>query len=525
MNLVIFTSLVMNINKNKQILLIIVFIIAAITRIAFLGIAPNAFSVDEASNGYDAYSIMMTGKDRYGEFMPLFFRALDDYRESTYILLTVPFIKIFGLNEFATRLPAAICGTLTVVVVYLLAKELFNNFWIAFNASLLLAINPWSIYLSRIAFRANLFPLLFSLAILFFVKSFKNKNYLIVSSLFFCISLHTYSAARVFVPLFVFILAIIFWKHLWCSKPQSLIAACLFTLFLSYLSHYWLDPEVMIRANKIGFITSPSELLLSYFSYYSPVFLFLRGDANPRNSLATIGIGQLHLLELITVIIGIFFLFKKYSKINYKLHLLWIWLFLYPIPAALAEPAQSIRSIIGYPLLAIISGLGLFHLSQLITKKYLKIFKIITGFLITISFIYFLLSYYNYSQYVIPNSAAHWQYGLAEAFQIEKNRNYDCVFVSNSFALPNIYTLFYSQYSPSAHQLNPTPAFPSGNYSLGKYQLVDAENIKFNKNKCLFIIKPEDSSKITPENGQIKEIKTIKTGDNFEKIKVLESLQ
>jgi 4-amino-4-deoxy-L-arabinose transferase-like glycosyltransferase len=178
--------------------------LAFLLRVIFLGTIPNGFYCDEASDGYDAYSILQTGCDRYGEFLPLFLKGFgNDYRESIYVFLTLPFIKFFGLNELATRFPAAVIGTLTVITVYYLAKECFNN-KVGLIAALFLAISPWHIQFSRIAFRAILLPWLFCLGVLFFAKSFRTPKYLPLSSLFFALSLYTYSSARVFVSLVYF---------------------------------------------------------------------------------------------------------------------------------------------------------------------------------------------------------------------------------------------------------------------------------------------------------------------------------
>ena len=83
-------------------ILIIILGLAFLLRVIFLGTIPNGFYCDEASNGYDAYSILQTGRERYGELLSLFLKGLgNDYRESIYVFLTLPFIKFFGLNEFA----------------------------------------------------------------------------------------------------------------------------------------------------------------------------------------------------------------------------------------------------------------------------------------------------------------------------------------------------------------------------------------------------------------------------------------
>ncbi|MDJ0745182.1 MAG: glycosyltransferase family 39 protein [Xenococcaceae cyanobacterium MO_167.B27] len=113
--------------KYTVIYLLIILVIATLLRVLFLGTIPNGFFCDEASNAYDSYSILNTLKDQHGAFLPFFTRSIDDYREALFIYLGIPFIKLFGLNEFAARLPAAFTGILTVLVIYYLVKELFDN--------------------------------------------------------------------------------------------------------------------------------------------------------------------------------------------------------------------------------------------------------------------------------------------------------------------------------------------------------------------------------------------------------------
>jgi 4-amino-4-deoxy-L-arabinose transferase-like glycosyltransferase len=73
-------------------------------------------------------------------------------------LRTIP-VKIFGLNEFATRFPSAFFGVLTVLMTYFLVKKIFDNSGnkesYALLTSFFLAISPWHIMLSRAAFEAN----------------------------------------------------------------------------------------------------------------------------------------------------------------------------------------------------------------------------------------------------------------------------------------------------------------------------------------------------------------------------------
>jgi len=193
--------------------LFLIIILAAVLRFYNLAGNPPSLNWDEASIGYNAYSILKTGKDEFGEKFPLLFRSFGDFKPPVYFYLAVPSIAIFGLNEFAVRFPSALFGTLTVLVTYLLVKRIFgsheltriktriNTNNLALLVSLLLAISPWHLQFSRGAFEANI-ALFFTVtgAWLFF-KGRKSPYFFILSVLAFVLAFYSYHAARVFVPL------------------------------------------------------------------------------------------------------------------------------------------------------------------------------------------------------------------------------------------------------------------------------------------------------------------------------------
>lgn len=501
--------------------LLIVILISVLLRVSFISTAPSSFSVDEASYAYDAYSILETMRDRYGKFLPFFVRAFDDYRESLYIFILVPFIKIFGLNEFAVRLAAALIGTLTVIVVYYLAKEIFNKN-VALWAALFLAISPWHIFFSRICFRAILFPLLFCLGLFFFIRSVRKPKYLPVSALTFGLALYTYPSARVFVPLFLVGLIVIFWKHLWTNKVQTLLSCIIFLPIFTLLFAFWITPEGMARGNETGIETDPFLLIVNYLSYFDPVFLFVKGDPNPRRSITTIGIGELHFFELITVLPGIYFLFKRNSK-NWSI--LFLWLFLYPLPAALTDSAHALRSMVGAPLFSIFSAYGISRLITLLSSQKKVYFTLITSFVVVVSMILFLNSYFiHYSKYTISRVSKIWQYGMKEAISYAETSAFDSVIVSDQFWRPDIYILFYAKYPPLIYQLSPIDPSVRTDYSIGKYQVTSLSKQQKVKGNCLFIIKPEQIKELDQQKYKWDEVSVIKDPGGFEAIKIVTNI-
>src|SRR3990167_8100088 len=115
--------------KKTTLLLACIVGLAFFLRIYKVTQIPPALSWDEVSIGYNAYSILKTGRDEHGRYMPVdAFVAYGDYKPVLPVYLTVPFIALFGLNELAVRLPSALAGTLTVLLTYFLVLELFGKF-------------------------------------------------------------------------------------------------------------------------------------------------------------------------------------------------------------------------------------------------------------------------------------------------------------------------------------------------------------------------------------------------------------
>src|SRR3989338_7329776 len=122
----------------KKYLLIAILILAAVLRLYKISSFPAGLNADEAALGYNAYSLLLTGKDEHGHSWPVNLESFGDFKPAGYAYLLIPFIKVFGLTEFAVRLPSAIFGILAVLFIYLLSRDLFADTNIKYIASFLL---------------------------------------------------------------------------------------------------------------------------------------------------------------------------------------------------------------------------------------------------------------------------------------------------------------------------------------------------------------------------------------------------
>src|SRR3990172_9037297 len=114
-------------NKLISFMLLLIIVLGAGLRLFWLDKSPPSLNWDEAALGYNAYSLLKTGKDEYGFKLPVTFRSFDDYKPPLYPYVTVPFIALFGLNEYSVRLPSALAGIFSIIAIYLVVSFLFNK--------------------------------------------------------------------------------------------------------------------------------------------------------------------------------------------------------------------------------------------------------------------------------------------------------------------------------------------------------------------------------------------------------------
>jgi len=465
--------------RKKSVLLILILGVAFVLRVWRLGENPPHLTPDEAALGYNAYSILKTGRDEYGELLPLVFKSFGDYKPGLYVYAAAPSVAIFGLNEFAVRLPSAIAGVVAVYLLFLIVEELFGllNPRLKYIAGLMFAISSWHIHFSRGAWEVNL-ALTFTLAgVLFFLKSMKKPKYLFFSALFFGLSLLSYQGAKLSSTIVLLILAGLYLKKIFRFNKKLVVssvivgfAVCLpvvLTLFtgragrlkvFSVLSYRrpveYLENQLAQGGEKVGDLTyylfHSEALNISrgimgrWFNHYSGRFLFFEGDwQNPRHSATNHGV--LLLADGLFLVIGVFALFKvKDKKVKW---FVFLWLLLSPLPSALSrDQVHAVRAfnmVIPYVILASL-GVSVFWKKSILVKA-------ATFGLYGLSFVYFLDAYFVH----LPvHDSAYWEYGYKQAVEVvSKNKSrYEKVHFRQSFAQPYIYFLFYSKYPPQDYQ-------------------------------------------------------------------------
>jgi 4-amino-4-deoxy-L-arabinose transferase-like glycosyltransferase len=490
--------------KNNKIFLIIIFLISFFLRFYKIGEYPTLLW-DEAAIGYNAYSIIETGKDEYGQTLPIIFKSFGDYKPGLYIYLAIPFIKILGLTTTATRLPSIILGSFLPLLLYFLIKEINPKAHkTAVFAAIITAFNPYSIHFSRGAWETNVLTFELVLASFLFFKYINQKKnkFLLLSSIIFGLSLFTYQASKMIslfliIILFTINLKIINKKNIKSLFLNFVLPLIIFSLPVIYGLLFSNDSNRLSVVSLFSYPRSAEEtktiisensqldynvfhnhisffnrnVLLRYFNHFSPRFLTFEGDwQNPRHSAPYIGV--ILYPSLIFLFIGIFFTLScpKIDKIN---TFFLLWLLVAPIPAALTrDTVSAVRSMsISIPLVYFVS-IGIYF----IINKYKSILlKYLIFGVYLISFIYYGDLYLNH---MIKKSPDDFLYGYKQSmgYLIKNQDKYSQIFMSDFYGQAYIYYLFYSQYPPIKYQQQ-AKLTENSSGDTGRIEQID--NIKF----------------------------------------------
>ncbi len=454
--------------------ILFILLIASLLRFWNISRIPS-LNPDEAALGYNAYSLLETGKDEHGIAWPLHFKSFGDFKPGGYVYLAMPFVKIFGLTPLAVRLPNLIFSVLTIYFLYKLIFLLTKNSRISNLTSIVLSISPWHLQFSRGAWESSTALFFIILGIYFFYKFIATPKsiYRYLFLLPFIASLYIYHSARLISPLIVLILLLLNYKLIIYSSKQ-LIIPCLLAFILTipvFIS--FLNSGGTTRLGGVGLMAdrgplSRSEELLNhhnnvklinrgmhnrrvlyalswlekYTSHFNLNFLFINGDEVPRSKNPEMG--QLYLIELPFLLFGIYILLKHQSSKALK-YLVISLLLISPLASSLTFQAPS--ALRALPMVIPLSILIALCLSQIKNK----LFIIFIFFLYLISNLYYLDSYYKHAP--IRYSFA-WNRGFSEIVPLiesEKN-NYQNIYLTSKYDQPYILYLFFSKYNPAKIQ-------------------------------------------------------------------------
>ncbi|HCX25325.1 MAG: hypothetical protein UX01_C0006G0023 [Candidatus Collierbacteria bacterium GW2011_GWB2_45_17] len=524
---------------KKHFLIIAILIFAAVLRLYSLDQFPAGLNADEAAIGYNAWSLIQTGKDEHSIAWPLVFRSFDDYKLPVYFYLVLPFVKFLGLTVTAVRLPSALLGIASVLLVYLIIKLLFPpviarserdvaiSRHLPLLSALFLALSPWHLQFSRGGWEVNAATFLILLGVWGFLKGLENQKYFYLFVTSFALSFYTYHSARIISPLLALSLVFIYRQELFSgirnlksenSKLKTIIIATLLGLLLSLpiasqllskegqsrfsgvsifadsgpdwqATNYRLEHEdkssLQVRLIHNRYLSYSMRFVQNYLSHYSPDFLFLNGDAIARSKVPETGQSLLFLLPFFALgLLSLIMLDSNGKKVVLA------WFLIAPLAASITyQSPHALRAENMSVPLMIIAALGTYEFFELI-KKYKFVYKIlifcIFGFLSFYSFARYLHMYYVHYPKELPYA---WQYGFDQvaAFTKENYNKYDHIIITDRYDQPYILIAFFTKYPPADLQRDIVMSEPdhygfATGRKLGKYEF---RTINYEQDKLL----------------------------------------
>lgn len=485
----------MRVKKKIVIWALVIFLtITFIIRLTGLTFSPPGFFCDETSIGYNAYSILETGKDEHGIKLPVFFKAFGDFKNPAYVYLATIPIKIFGLNVFSVRFTSAVLGIFSVFLfvyfLYLLKRD-----WIfALGGGLIMSFMPWHFQFSRIAFEAISMVFFITLDMVFFALFIKNKKPIFY--LFFVLSMlvtfFTYSTGRLVVPLSAILVAIIWSEEIFgisfinlfkrASKTSFFVSSeakpdikkkflgerqrinILISIFIIALLSL-----VLIYDHKIdptGILTRPNDVLIiddnppvyvvaerfikNYFTHLSPSFLFQHGDLNYRHSS---GVSSMLLTSFFfPIVFGMVYFLNRFKKSKMAVFLV-LQFFLFPVASSVTvinEGAQATRTIHIVPFLALIITYGFWQIFKFLGEKNKHLVAAVILFALFES-----VMFYKYYFTIYPTSAGainDFNGGMPQAMEFAFSKNAPYYYISTSICQYRIEIPFFMKYPPEKFQ-------------------------------------------------------------------------
>ena len=460
-----------------------ILVMAALMRLPMLGTVPNGLFLDEASRGYDAYALLLTGADQYGVRLPLFAEGIDDHTPVLYTLLAMPSVAALGLTEVAVRLPAALAGILTVYTTYLCGRALLGAV-AALVAAALVAISPWHILPSRTGAEWVLLPLFMTTGIWLLARGRRHGPSLLLAGLTLGVGLYSYAFARLLVPLLVLGFAALWWREMrsrWRWAVTGLAALLVLAIPIIW---FGLTPDGQARLQTVVPLDRYRGLDLipyavrNFVSYFSPRYLVWDNEATQHHRLAGFG----PILPVMLPLIAVGLVAAAHRPSRPALFILW-WIVAAPASAALHRESPSSALVLGaIPAWHLLSGLGAAELWQWPASRRRWATLTGAGLLLVAGFATAALAASAlYGEY--PSDAAEdWLYGARETIEyLEAHRSgYDEVLVSDRLSTPHVLVLFFARVDPVAYQQAPIhvsqPAVRSRG-AIGQYRFGRTEDL------------------------------------------------
>ena len=429
-------------------------------RLTGISALPAGLNQDEASIGYEAYSILKTGIDRNGNSYPVHLESWGSGQNALYAYLSMPFIHFFGLNAFSVRIVNALLSCISLLMFFLLFRIGFDRKK-ALAALALFAIFPWSIMSARWGLESNILPAFFLVGAFFLIKGYNSSPwYYLLSVVIFAFSLYSYGVTYLVLPMF-FVLVI---PYMYFNKKISirflLLGFGLFLIVALPIILFVLINHLNLQPIHLGGITIPrleANRTTVVFNLFNGNFistlaknsvrflsvLVLQADGTEYNAIPMFG--TIYPISLVFFVVGLWGAFKNRTYFQHYVFLCW---FLCSVVLGITSHVNINRvNIIFIPLLYFVV-LGVFDVLDMLKAEYKRNYKYLIIGLYSLLFVLFCGYYGSIFKENIKND---FSFGLKEAIQFaEKQNNVDRINVTTrTINMPYIYVCFYNHLDPA----------------------------------------------------------------------------
>jgi len=301
----------------------------------------QSFWLDEATGG------LVVRNFNLGEIITKF--SPGDFHPPLYYLILKIWSYVFGTSEIALRMPSVIFGILTIYLVYLIGKELFNK-KVGLIAGALLATSGLHVYYSQEARMYSLVALLVSYLVYLFLK----KRWFLFSIILLLIGMTDYPALLI-IPVF-WILAKKDWKKLLVSHVPLVFSFLLWLpIFIKQLS-----VGLSVNINSPGWWKLLGQTSIKNLALIPVKFVLGRISFDNKYIYAAV-------VGVVSLVI-IYLLIKSLKEFK-KTSILWYWLIIPVILAAIVGFKISVlsyfRLLFCLPAFYLLIAVGIFK-----TQKY-----------------------------------------------------------------------------------------------------------------------------------------------------------
>jgi 4-amino-4-deoxy-L-arabinose transferase-like glycosyltransferase len=337
--------------------------------VARIGSDPPGLYDDEASIGYNAWTIVHDGTDQYGNHLPLFFVDFGDYKGPVATYLVAPFVGLFGNSTAMVRLPSVLAGIAIFLIAGRLAFVLTRSRGVALVTMVFTALQPWIFLQSHTMLEGNILMVLCVMLALWCIAEASTRSdhsalrWWSGAGAALGVSVFAYTVGRALAFLVAAAAALNYVR-----RGQRVILRFLFPVAVAYVilgawalatpgGLFGRFQKVGLVAGNLSLVNAASTFVSNYATYFSPDFLLLKGDGNLRQ---TTGFGGVLLdATLPLMLLGAVHLVMRWREAYPRLIL--AGTVLAPVPAALTLAApHALRGagLIPFLVVLMIEGTG-----------------------------------------------------------------------------------------------------------------------------------------------------------------------